>query len=240
MTAHPDEFYRIKRLPPYVFAEVNALKAKARAARPRRHRSRHGQSRRSDARAHRQEADRGGRQPAEPRLFGVARHRRACAAPRPPITRAVSASTLDPDKEIIVTLGSKEGLANLAQAITAPGDIVLVPNPAIRFTPSASSSPAPRSARADRPGHRFPRGAEAGGGADLAESGRPGAQFPGQSDGAGGRSRFLRRNGRFLPQAAASTCCPTWPMPRSISTASRRPRCCKSRARATSRSSSPR
>jgi len=36
---------------------------------------------------------------------------------------------LDPDREIIVTLGSKEGLANLAQAITAPGDIVMVPNP---------------------------------------------------------------------------------------------------------------
>jgi alanine-synthesizing transaminase len=36
---------------------------------------------------------------------------------------------LDPEREIIVTLGSKEGLANLAQAITAPGDIVLVPNP---------------------------------------------------------------------------------------------------------------
>ena len=37
--------------------------------------------------------------------------------------------TLDPDKEVIVTLGSKEGLANLAQAITAPGDVVLAPNP---------------------------------------------------------------------------------------------------------------
>jgi alanine-synthesizing transaminase len=36
---------------------------------------------------------------------------------------------LDPETEIIVTLGSKEGLANLAQAITAPGDTVLVPNP---------------------------------------------------------------------------------------------------------------
>src|SRR4029079_12742357 len=36
--------------------------------------------------------------------------------------------TLDPDKEVIVTLGSKEGLANLAQAITAPGDVVLAPN----------------------------------------------------------------------------------------------------------------
>ena len=36
---------------------------------------------------------------------------------------------LDPDREVIVTLGSKEGLANLAQAITAPGDVVLTPNP---------------------------------------------------------------------------------------------------------------
>ena len=42
---------------------------------------------------------------------------------------AASASTLDPDSEVIVTLGSKEGLANLAQAITAPGDVVLAPNP---------------------------------------------------------------------------------------------------------------
>ena len=37
--------------------------------------------------------------------------------------------TVDPDTEVIVTLGSKEGLANLAQAITAPGDVVLAPNP---------------------------------------------------------------------------------------------------------------
>ena len=36
--------------------------------------------------------------------------------------------TLDPEKEAIVTLGSKEGLVNLAQAITAPGDVILTPN----------------------------------------------------------------------------------------------------------------
>jgi alanine-synthesizing transaminase len=36
---------------------------------------------------------------------------------------------LDPETEVVATLGSKEGLANLAQAITSPGDIVLVPNP---------------------------------------------------------------------------------------------------------------
>ncbi|NRA88340.1 MAG: LL-diaminopimelate aminotransferase, partial [Rhizobiales bacterium] len=37
--------------------------------------------------------------------------------------------TLDPETEVIATLGSKEGFANMAQAITAPGDVVLVPNP---------------------------------------------------------------------------------------------------------------
>src|SRR5919198_689375 len=36
---------------------------------------------------------------------------------------------LDPESEVIVTLGSKEGLANLAQAITSPGDVIVVPNP---------------------------------------------------------------------------------------------------------------
>jgi len=42
---------------------------------------------------------------------------------------------LDPDSEVIVTLGSKEGLANLAQAITSPGDTVLVPNPSYPIHP---------------------------------------------------------------------------------------------------------
>ncbi|MDH5772311.1 MAG: aminotransferase class I/II-fold pyridoxal phosphate-dependent enzyme, partial [Rhodospirillaceae bacterium] len=37
--------------------------------------------------------------------------------------------SLDPEKEAIVTLGSKEGLANLASAVTSPGDVILVPNP---------------------------------------------------------------------------------------------------------------
>jgi alanine-synthesizing transaminase len=36
---------------------------------------------------------------------------------------------IDPEREAIVTLGSKEGLANLAQAITSPGDVILAPNP---------------------------------------------------------------------------------------------------------------
>ena len=36
---------------------------------------------------------------------------------------------LDPEREVVVTMGSKEGLASLANAITAPGDVVLAPNP---------------------------------------------------------------------------------------------------------------
>jgi alanine-synthesizing transaminase len=42
---------------------------------------------------------------------------------------------LDPESETIVTLGSKEGLANLAQAITSPGDVILVPNPSYPIHP---------------------------------------------------------------------------------------------------------
>jgi alanine-synthesizing transaminase len=36
---------------------------------------------------------------------------------------------LNPETQIVTTLGSKEGFANVAQAITAPGDIIIVPNP---------------------------------------------------------------------------------------------------------------
>jgi alanine-synthesizing transaminase len=124
----PEDFYRIKRLPPYVFSEVNALKAKARAA-------------------GRDVIDLGMGNPDGPtpphivaKLIeavqnpkthgysvsrGITGLRRACAGY---YARRFGVE-LDPEREVIVTLGSKEGLANLAQAITAPGDIVLVPNP---------------------------------------------------------------------------------------------------------------
>ena len=124
----PEDFYRIKRLPPYVFAEVNALKARARAS-------------------GRDVIDLGMGNPDGPtpphivaKLIeavqnpkthgysvsrGISGLRRACAAY---YARRFGVD-LDPELEIVVTLGSKEGLANLAQAITAPGDIVLVPNP---------------------------------------------------------------------------------------------------------------
>jgi alanine-synthesizing transaminase len=124
----PEEFYRIKRLPPYVFTEVNALKAKARAAgrdvidlgmgNPDGPTPAHIVAKLVEAvqnpKAHGYSVSR-----------GIAGLRRACAAY---YARRFGVE-LDPEREVIVTLGSKEGLANLAQAITAPGDIVLVPNP---------------------------------------------------------------------------------------------------------------
>ena len=123
-----DEFYRIRRLPPYVFAEVNAMKAAARArgedivdlgmgnpdGAPPKHVIDKLCEVAAKPTAHRYSASKGipGLRKAQAgyyqRRFGV---------------------ELDPDREVIVTLGSKEGLANLAQAITAPGDVVLTPNP---------------------------------------------------------------------------------------------------------------
>jgi alanine-synthesizing transaminase len=122
------DFYRIQRLPPYVFAEVNAMKAAARArgediidlgmgnpdGSPPRHVIDKLCEVANKPNAHGYSASRGitGLRKAQAgyyqRRFGV---------------------TLDPDREVIVTLGSKEGLANLAQAITGPGDTVLAPNP---------------------------------------------------------------------------------------------------------------
>jgi alanine-synthesizing transaminase len=124
----PEEFYRIKRLPPYVFAEVNALKATARAA-------------------GRDVIDLGMGNPDGPTPpHIVAKMIEAVQNPKahgysssrgiPGLRRAYAAYyarrfnvELDPEREIVVTLGSKEGFANLAQAITAPGDVILVPNP---------------------------------------------------------------------------------------------------------------
>src|SRR3954452_19103991 len=122
------EFYRIQRLPPYVFAEVNAMKAKARGrgediidlgmgnpdGAPPKHVIDKLCEVAAKPTAHRYSASRGipGLRKAQAayyqRRFGV---------------------TVDPDKEVIVTLGSKEGLANLAQAISSPGDVILAPNP---------------------------------------------------------------------------------------------------------------
>lgn len=123
-----EEFHRIRRLPPYVFAEVNKAKAAARA-------------RGEDI------IDLGMGNPdsptpphivqklvetvADPRAHGY-----SVSKGIPGLRRALAGYydrrfgvTLDPETEVIATLGSKEGLANLAAAITSPGDTILVPNP---------------------------------------------------------------------------------------------------------------
>ncbi|MCB1438220.1 MAG: LL-diaminopimelate aminotransferase [Nitratireductor sp.] len=122
------EFYKIRRLPPYVFAEVNRLKAQARAAgadiidlgmgnpdlpTPQAIVDKMCEAA-QDGRTHRYSASKGikGLRQAQAayyeRRFGV---------------------RLNPETQVVATLGSKEGFANMAEAITAPGDVVLVPNP---------------------------------------------------------------------------------------------------------------
>ena len=122
------DFYRIRRLPPYVFEEVNKVKARLRAA---------------------------GTDVID---FGMGNPDMATAphivdklieTVQKPKTHGYSVSKgvqglrkamagyydrrygvkLNPDTEVVATLGSKEGFANLAMAITAPGDVVLAPNP---------------------------------------------------------------------------------------------------------------
>ncbi len=128
------DFHRIKRLPPYVFAEVNAMKARARAA---------GED----------IIDFGMGNPDQPtpahiveKLVEAARnpkaHRYSMSRGIPGLRKALSGYyqrrfqvDIDPESECIVTLGSKEGLANLASAITSPGDILLVPNPSYPIHP---------------------------------------------------------------------------------------------------------
>ncbi|MEH6756974.1 MAG: LL-diaminopimelate aminotransferase [Parasphingorhabdus sp.] len=123
-----EEFYRIKRLPPYVFAEVNAMKAEARArgediidlgmgnpdGMPAKHVIDKLAETAYSPTAHRYSASKG--------IKGLRKAQAAYYKRRFDVD-------LDPESEVIVTLGSKEGLANLAQAITAPGDVVLAPDP---------------------------------------------------------------------------------------------------------------
>lgn len=123
-----EEFYRIRRLPPYVFETVNRAKATARNSG-------------ADI------IDLGMGNPDLPapahvveklkEVLGKPRTDRYSASKGIPGLRRAQAGyyarrfgvKLNPDSQIVATLGSKEGFANVAQAITAPGDVVLVPNP---------------------------------------------------------------------------------------------------------------
>ena len=122
------DFYRMKRLPPYVIAEVNSMRHAARQA---------GED----------IIDLGMGNPDQPppqhvidKLCEVAQkpdaHGYSQSKGIPGLRRAQAnyygrrfGVELDPEREVVVTMGSKEGLASLANAITAPGDVVLAPNP---------------------------------------------------------------------------------------------------------------
>tara|TARA_B100001769_G_scaffold208876_1_gene168286 strand:- start:131 stop:1318 length:1188 start_codon:yes stop_codon:yes gene_type:complete len=129
-----NEFERIKRLPPYVFAEVNQLKAELRSK-------------------GRDIIDFGMGNPDMPTPEHI-RQKLKETVDKPGTGRYSSSRgisglrkaqskyyqrrfnvDLNPENEVIVTLGSKEGLANLAQAITSPGDIILSPNPSYPIHP---------------------------------------------------------------------------------------------------------
>jgi alanine-synthesizing transaminase len=123
-----EEFYQTRRLPPYVFEQVNRLKAKARAGG-------------ADI------IDLGMGNPDLPTPKHIVdkltetvqnpkTHRYSSSKGIPGLRRAQAAYyqrrfgvKLNPDTQVVATLGSKEGFANMAQAISAPGDVVLVPNP---------------------------------------------------------------------------------------------------------------
>ena len=123
-----EEFYRIKRLPPYVFNITGELKAAARKA---------GED----------IIDLSMGNPDQPtpqhildKMIETAKkgatHRYSVSKGIPRLRRAICNwykrrfdVDLDPEKEAIVTIGSKEGIAHLALATLGSGDIVLVPNP---------------------------------------------------------------------------------------------------------------
>src|SRR5690242_21872071 len=123
-----EEFHRIRRLPPYVFEQVNRAKAVARNAgadiidlgmgNPDLPTPPHVIEKLKDTlgkpRTDRYSASRG--------IAGLRKAQAAYYARRFGVK-------LNPDTQVVATLGSKEGFANMAQAITAPGDVVLCPNP---------------------------------------------------------------------------------------------------------------
>ena len=123
-----DEFHKIRRLPPYVFEQVNRLKAQARAngadiidlgmGNPDLPTPRFIEEKLIETigkpRTNRYSASKG--------IGGLRRAQATYYARRFGVK-------LNPDTQIVATLGSKEGFVNMAQAITAPGDVILSPNP---------------------------------------------------------------------------------------------------------------
>ena len=123
------DFYRIRKLPPYVFAVINEMRAKARAAQI------------DIIDLGMGNPDGATPRPVVDKLIEAARnarnHRysqsRGIPKLREEITKRYQANynvTLDPDTEAIVTIGAKDALAHLLFAAVGPGDMVVSPNPA--------------------------------------------------------------------------------------------------------------
>ncbi|HWQ54858.1 MAG TPA: aminotransferase class I/II-fold pyridoxal phosphate-dependent enzyme [Bryobacteraceae bacterium] len=124
-----DDFYRIGKLPPYVFAVINEMKARARAAQMDVIDLGMGNPDGSSPRAvvsKLVEAARNARNHRYSLSKGIPKLREAIAARY----RANYGVDVDPDKEAIVTMGAKDALAHLLFATVGPGDIVVSPNPA--------------------------------------------------------------------------------------------------------------
>ncbi len=128
MPSFSNEFYRIEKLPPYVFAVINEMRAKARAA-------------------GKDVIDLGMGNPDGPtpepvvdKLIEAARnpknHRYSMSRGLPHLRneivrryRDIYEVELDPETEAIATIGAKDALAHLLFAVIGPGDVVVVPNP---------------------------------------------------------------------------------------------------------------
>ncbi|HSV03626.1 MAG TPA: LL-diaminopimelate aminotransferase [Phenylobacterium sp.] len=123
------DFHRIRRLPPYVFEEVNRIKAGLRAdgvdiidfgmGNPDMPTPKHI----VDKLIETARDPKAGRYSASKGILGLRKAMAGYYARRFGVT-------LNPETEVVATLGSKEGFANLAQALTAPGDVIVCPNPA--------------------------------------------------------------------------------------------------------------
>jgi alanine-synthesizing transaminase len=123
------DFHRIRRLPPYVFEEVNKIKARLRGqgvdiidfgmGNPDMPTPKHI----VDKMIETARDPKSGRYSASKGIIGLRRAMAGYYGRRYGVK-------LDPDREVIATLGSKEGFANLANALTAPGDVIICPNPA--------------------------------------------------------------------------------------------------------------
>src|SRR5579875_1090155 len=124
-----DEFYRIQKLPPYVFAVINELRDKARAA---------GEDIIDLGMGN---PDGATPRPVVDKLIEAAQnpanHRYSVSRGIPQLRQAIVERyrtqydvTLHPEKEAIVTIGAKDALAHLLFAIIGPGDLVVSPNPA--------------------------------------------------------------------------------------------------------------